>query len=409
MSTATVTRTQTKTVTPAKELPKPKKARSEIMANMIPAKMSTALISPDRLKALGFVSTYSSNDPQSTSPRKHGYQREPMEERYPGIGRYYAQGDNRYHIPNLIISVRVYDQKSRTRFNTLFNQGKVAQIHKELGREVFSVVDGQHRMGGLYHQWEKDEEFNADIPLTLYYGLNYVEEAKLFDDINVNQRKLPKALIEATKVHMEDNNGNSHAQIVRKIAISLAEDAGSVWLGQVNMTGKPKAPEPVSYETLRRSTGDMFPTRVLDRLEQRGYGPDKVARKFWELVSKACAPAWQDAPRIVEDDKGEKVESEVKYRLKDTVGVAAISKLGQDIIGTALDRSDNEENKDDVFWDVMGEMVTKLGGVDWEKRKNNPFMATSAGFGGQRVLYEILYDLVYLNKAPGVEVEPDQR
>jgi hypothetical protein len=208
---------------------------------------------------------------------------------------------------------------------------------------------------------------------------------------------------------MEDNNGQSHAQIIRKIAISLAEDAGSVWLGQINMTGRPKAPEPVSYETLRRSTGDMFPTRVLDRLEQRGYGPDKVARKFWELVSKACAPAWQDAPRVVENDEGEKVETEVKYRLKDTVGVAAISKLGQDIIGTALDRSENEENKDDVFWDVMGEMVTKLGGVDWEKRKNNPFMATSAGFGGQRVLYEILYDLVYLNKAPGVEVAPDER
>jgi hypothetical protein len=36
-------------------------------------------------------------------------------------------------------------------------------------------------------------------------------------------------------------------------------------------------------------------------------------------------------------------------------------------------------------------------------------MATSAGFGGQGQLYEILYNLVYLDQAPGVEVEADKR
>jgi hypothetical protein len=187
--------------------------------------------------------------------------------------------------------------------------------------------------------------------------------------------------------------------------MSLAEDGDSVWRSQINMTGRPKAPEPVSYETLRRATGDMFPSRVLERLEQRGFTAERTAKKYWELVSKACAPAWTDTPRYVENDEGEQVEEAVKYRLKDTVGVAAVSKLGQDIVNTSLDRTE----KMDEFWDVMAEMVAKLGAVDWEKRKNNPYTSTSAGFGGQRVLYEVLYDLVYLNRAPGEEVAPDER
>lgn len=396
--------TLTKPVAVETPAPVAKKAKMEIVTNLIPARVSIAQMTPERLKALAFISTYSSEDPKSTSPRKHGYQREPMEERFPGIARYYADNDNRFHIPTITASVRVYDQKSRTRFNTLFNSGAIEKIHREFGKDVFSIVDGQHRIGGLFLAWNRFEDFNADIPVTLYYGLTYVQEAKLFDDINVNQRKLPKALIEATKVHM-DTDGKSHAQTIRLIAMSLAEDGDSVWRNQVNMTGAPKAPEPVSYETLRRSTGDMFPSRVLERLEQRGHTAERVSKKYWELVSKACAPAWLDTPRFVENDEGEQVEEPVKYRLKDTVGVAAISKLGQDIVNTSLDRTE----KMDEFWDVMAEMVAKLGAVDWEKRKNNPYTSTSAGFGGQRVLYEVLYDLVYLNRAPGEEVAPDER
>lgn len=396
--------TLTKTEAPPAKAPVAKKAKMEIVANLIPARVSVAQLTPERLKALAFISTYSAQDPQSTSPRKHGYQREPMEERFPGIARYYADNDNRFHIPPLVASVRVYDQKSRTRFNTLFNAGNINKIHQEFGKDVFSIVDGQHRIGGLFHAWNKFEDFNADVPVTMYYGLTYVQEAKLFDDINVNQRKLPKALIEATKVHM-DTDGGSHAQTIRLIAMSLAEDGDSVWREQINMTGAPKAPEPVSYETLRRSTGDMFPVRVLERVEQRGFAPEKVAKKYWELVSKACTPAWLETPRFVENDEGETVEEAVKYRLKDTVGVASVSRLGQDIIITALDRT----KTNDEFYEVMSELVSKLGAVNWEKSRNNPFTSTSAGFGGQRQTYSILYDICYLDRMPGEEIAPDER
>lgn len=401
-TTSTPTVTAPKPVAPAPEALK--QPKMSIEAQMVPGKVAFASITPERLKALSFISTYSTNDPQSTSPRSHGYQREPMEERFPGIARYYAKGDNRFRIPALLVSVRVYTTKDRNRFNTLFNAGNVAKIHQEFGKSVFSIVDGQHRMGGLYWAWKNLEGFNAGVPLLMYYGLNYTEEANFFDEVNTNQRKLPKALIEATKVHTEAGE-ESHAQTIRKISFALAEDGDSVWNGLVNMTGAPKSPEPVSFEGLRRSVGDLLPARVITRLEARGYKAEHVTKRFWALVSKACAPAWTDQPRFVENEARETVEEPVKYRMKDVVGVAAISLLGADVLITALDKTDNDND----FWDSVAEYVSKLGAVDWEKRRNNPYMATSAGFGGQRQLYEMLYALVYTDQAPGVAVEADEK
>lgn len=376
-----------------------KVSKMEIEATLIPGKVAIATATPDKLKALAFISTYSTEDPQSTSPQKHGYQREPMEERFPGIGRYYKANDNRSRIPALIVSVRVYDAKGRTRFNTLFNQGAIAKIHREFGKSVFSIVDGQHRMGGLFWAWKNDEDFNAFVPLTLYYGLTYTEEAALFDDINTSQRKLPKALIEVTKAHTEAGE-KSHAQTLREIAMALAEDRDSVWKGLVNMTGgKTKDKLPVTFEGLRRSTGGMLKERILNSIEERGLNAERVVKVYWEMVSKACAAAWQERPVYTEED-GETVEVPTKYRLKELVGVSAVSLLGADIVRTALDKSSNNEE----FWGVMSEYVGKLSEVDWIKARNNPWTATSAGFGGSTHLYNLLYDLCYSNRTPGDEI-----
>lgn len=411
MATATLAR-KSRTTTPknvAKTLPKDERvARMGVAATITPGKVSVATFTPERLKALAFISTYSTKDPQSTSPRGHGYQREPMAERFPGIGRYYAKGDNRHRIPALIASVRVYNSKDKARFNVLFGQGAIGKIHQEFGRSVFSIVDGQHRMGGLFWAWNNLEGFNAEIPVLLYYGMTYAEEANLFDDINTNQRKLPKALIEATKVHTEAG-ADSHEQRLREIALALAEDADSVWRDGVNMTGEKSSkgnPMPsTSFESVRRSLSHTFKQKTLSRLQDRGLSPEIVAKRFWDMVSKACAPAWTEQPRFVENESHETVEVPVKYRLKDLVGVSSVSKLGEDIITTALDKSTTEED----FWGVMAEYVSKLGAVDWEKKRNNPWMATSAGFGGQVQLYEMLYDLVYRDRAPGVAVPVDEK
>lgn len=94
------------------KVPVVKESRMSIDTGIIPGKVGMALMSPDALKALAFVSTYETVDPQSTSPRQHGYQREPMEARYSAIGRYYAKDGNSHLITPLIVSARTYSAKA---------------------------------------------------------------------------------------------------------------------------------------------------------------------------------------------------------------------------------------------------------------------------------------------------------
>jgi DGQHR domain-containing protein len=388
--------------------PVKKERRMAIQAHFVPGKSALVTMTPDALKALAFISTYNTVDEQSSSPRQHGYQRDPLDARFPAIGRYFSQeegeGDSSKHthahlITPIIASVRVYSPKEQARFNYLFDKGEIGKIHEEFGRSVVSIVDGQHRMGGLFWAWERKANFNPDVPVMLYYGLRYADEATLFDDINTNQRKLPKALIEATKVHMEAGEP-THAQLIREVAFALAQDGDSPWHGKVNMTGARDPEKPVTYEGLRRATGNMFHEKLVGRLLNRGIILDNTAKKYWELVSRACAPAWQDRPKMVTADNGEVVEEAVKYRLKDLAGVASVSRLGADILGTAIDQSKTPED----FWSAIASLVSKLGQVDWEKRPGNPWTSAGAGFAGQTGLYKMLYELVYLDKAPGVSV-----
>lgn len=380
-----------------------KERRMTIQSEFVPGKAALATLTPDALKALAFVSTYNTVDEQSSSPRQHGYQRDPMSARFPAIGRYFSQeeGDGKHThahlITPLIISVRVYTPKDQAEFNELFNKGDIAGLHRKFGRSVFSVVDGQHRMGGLYWAWENKANFNPDVPVMMYYGLRYADEATLFDDINTNQRKLPKALIEATKVHMEAGEKN-HQQTIREIAFALAQDGDSVWHGLINMTGARDADKPITYEGLRRSTSNMMNENLVARLTARGFDIEDVAKNYWQLVARASGNAWNNRPRLQQDDEGNTVEIETKYRMKDLVGVAAVSRLGADILSSALEKSKTTED----FWSAVAELVSKLGEVDWTKERGNPYMASSAGFAGMGDLYRILYKLVYLGEAPGV-------
>lgn len=384
------------------EVDKSADARMRILAETVPGKGAFATLTPDLLKKLAFISTYETKDPRSSSPQQHGYQREPMTARFSGIASYYTKGQNSFLIPPIIASARVYKPADIDRFNELFNAGDIDGIHREFTKSAFSIVDGQHRMGGLYQAWEKNPGFNADVPVMIFYGLDYAEEAALFDDINTNQRKLPKALIEATKLHVESRD-KSHAQTIREIAFAVAQDGDSVWKDLINMTGARDPNRSVTYEGLRRATNQMFPERLLSRLRNIGFVPEQVAKKYWDLVSKACSVAWNEQTRPVTREDGTVEDEKPEYRLKDLVGVASLAKLGEDMMTTSLDRSGNNQ---DAFWETLTDMISKLGSVDWEKRANNPWMASQAGFAGQKDLYEILYRLVYLDQAPGESAHP---
>lgn len=376
------------------------KMSTRIIGDVAKHKVYVATVTPPSAQELFFVSTYDDKDPMSNAIDSHGYQRPPSSSRFSEIGKYFSNNGNQYLITPLTISVRVNGPEQVDSFIDLFNAGKIGQIKKAFGSHVASIVDGQHRFYGLLDAWGKDSDFLPSIPCIFYFGLSFVEEAELFNTINVSQRKLPKALIETTKGDITENGQNSYAQQIRQLTFSLCRDDDSVWgpkdgKEQINMTGVRDPNRPVTYEGLRRSTSNMFPKELLNRLSAIDEGlPLKYAKRYWQLVSESCYEAWHGIPEtkpVIDPETGDTHEMPVKYRIKDLVGIAALAKLGSDIIRTHIDSGDPAR---------LDTLVRKLSDVDWEKRSGNPWMNTHAGFAGQKDLHLMLSSLVYSDAVP---------
>ncbi|GCD90974.1 DGQHR domain-containing protein [Nocardioides sp. LS1] len=358
---------------------------------------ASAAMTPSAMSELLFISNFEKTDPESPAPDQHGYQREPMKDRIPKIARFYLSRTRTSRTTPIIISVRLKDPEDIERFLELFAAGDIEGLKREFGDAVMSVVDGQHRYLGLVEAWTTDPSFCPLVPVSLYFGLDFVDEAEFFDIINTEQRKLPKALIEITKADVREVGSMSHSQRVRLIATGLARHQDSVWHGQVNLTGARDPNKPVTFEGLRRSSASMFPSELLGRLEAAGKDENEVARMYWRLVSEACSDAWNGETRTRIDEDGDEVEYSPKYRIKELVGVASLAKLGKDIITSALEHPNFEER--------MKALVSALTAVDWEKvnldnDERNPWMASQAGFAGQSDLYKTLYAWVYYGKTP---------
>lgn len=373
---------------------------TRILGHVEDHRVYVAVVTPPVAKDLFFVSTYDEADPNSNASDKHGYQRPPTETRFPEIARYFRENEHRFLITPLVASVRIDQPADIERFLRLFEANDVDAIKKAFGDNVISIVDGQHRFRGLVYEWEQDSDFLPAIPVFLYFGLSFVDEAELFNTINVTQRKLPKALIETTRGDITESDSGTYAQKIRQIAFSLCRDGDSVWgpiegNEQINMTGVRDPDRPVTYEGLRRSTANMFPVELLERLE--GMDPGlavKLAKRYWLRVSEACREAWTNSPsERVEIDPitRERRTTPIKYRIKDLVGVASLAKLGKDIITSQLESREQSRLED---------LVDKLTAVDWEKRDRNPWMRSQAGFAGQKELYLALHRWVYSDEKP---------
>jgi len=345
-----------------------------------------------------FVSSYDVKDPDSPAPNKHGYQRNPDEKRFKAIGNYFAE--NKSRITPILISVRVKSDSDIKEFLELLSKREFAQMKKRFSAAVMSNVDGQHRAGGLNYAAKNIEGFgDARVPLCLFFGMTYEEEAREFNTVNSTQRKLPKALIETTKGDITERADLSHSQQIRQIAFGISRDKDSPWYDQINMTGGRALGQKVTYEGIRRSTANMFPAEVIGRLNVAGLDPlNDIAKPFWLKIAETFPNAWNGASRTVADpDTGEMHEEIVPYRLKELVGVASLARLGRDIIASVLDANQEFHVPLDQ---ALATKMAPLSHVDWEKRPDNSYMASQAGFAGQSQLYAILYKLVYEKQDP---------
>jgi DGQHR domain-containing protein len=359
-----------------------------------PGRVATAVLSASDLEEGTFISHHDVSDPLSPAPEKHGYQRPPMEDRYRGIARYFAE--NQMLVTPLIMCVRGVGEKEIPAFQELFELRNFAEIKARWNEGAISIIDGQHRRGGLVKAFRENPELDLRVPVQIFFGIEYWEEATLFNIINSTQRKLPKALIETTRYGITDiasGLGGTYDHQIRGIAWNLAKHDDSVWCDQINMTGSRNPNLKITYEGLRRSLKQMLPQEKLRELESKEIDPGDLVKKYWRLISEYCNTAWTNHQYEETDPNTQEViASNIQYRLKELVGVASLSRIGQDIISRSLEADDPVSR--------MEEHLKKVADVDWAKEDNNPWMRSQAGFGGQKELYQTLYNWIFLGEQP---------
>lgn len=128
----------------------------------------------DILKEMCFVSR------RKEEPIK-GFQRLLNKKRAKSIANYLD--DEKGVIPSaLILSAQ---DSAKVRFDE-----KRSQLSFEICSESMLVIDGQHRLYGLF-----DAKKSYEIPVIIFDCLNSSQEVRLFIDINTTQRGVPSALI----------------------------------------------------------------------------------------------------------------------------------------------------------------------------------------------------------------------
>ncbi|ADW68001.1 DGQHR domain-containing protein [Granulicella tundricola] len=178
-----------------------------------------------------------------------GFQRTLSQDRANDIARYLSAGNG--SIPtNVVLSAQpIASLKYIAGSKTL----SFLQVERS-----FLVLDGQHRLWGYSKCTRKHR-----VPVAIYQGLTRAEEAKLFIDINTNQRGVPAALLLDIKqlADMESVKEN----IMRVLFDRLNTDGKSSLAGRLS-PAKP-SPSKISRVAFNRALGGALDSELVRGLE----------------------------------------------------------------------------------------------------------------------------------------------
>lgn len=171
---------------------------------------------------------------------ERGFQRTLSQERAESIAQYLASGTG--SIPsNIVLSAQEVAE--------LKYDSRTKSISFQRNKNSFLVLDGQHRLWG-YSKCKTRHR----VPVAIYDGLTRTEEARLFIDINTNQKGVPAALLLDIKRLAERENDQE--QRLRELFDQLGSDSRSALAGKLSnlksVSGK------ISRVTFNRSVGGVL-------------------------------------------------------------------------------------------------------------------------------------------------------
>ena len=227
-----------------------------------------------------------------------------------------------------------------------------------------SRVEGNHRLA--YARGTSSlQPLSIPISFCLTVGIPKLMEARLFRDINSNQRPMNTSHLDNIELQLH-RSGSEQAKEHTRIADMLANDPKSPFLDLVYRGGKRLVG--TRFVISLRTLGNLSRLFVLrsDKLGELNFEEQyAVIRSYWDFVSKVFPKEWNDGTNA--------------YLMMKSAGLSALTMLGARLFDdlTLLGKLDELENsllplRRTVNWKVKGPLqgLNGLGGANIIYRKH---------------------------------------
>ena len=232
-----------------------------------------------------------------------------------------------------------------------------------VANNLAAIVDGQHRLGGLW-RLAKDNSSSTElknrvIPFMAVADMTLEGEKQEFVDINGNQRGVKKSLLRYLDRHLTFSG---------RAATALMEDEESVFKGRIDEQKK-RDWTLILFGAAQECVDEMFG----EILQIKKFDPKRnshqqeraleFALSYWRTVKDTLPAFWSDLDQMPSvgshKSKEHRGTTAFRYRLLEETGLRAFSRLACDLFAmTWMDALQTPS------WDTITQYLQSLGSSD---------------------------------------------
>jgi DGQHR domain-containing protein len=298
-------------------------------------------------------------------------------------------------IPPVLLSTR-----GAWKFTPASARASVGSIE---ANDLASVIDGQHRLGGLsmlaLNENSSEEALNRNIPFMAVEFENIKTESEEFEVINGKQKGIKPSHLKYIRKN-ESFAGNAAAM--------LKEDTDSIFYGRIAISTRADcdlitfkaATDLVAY-----TFDNLFCTNAFrpDSSEESQQKAMHILAEYWRKVSQVFSLQWSDIgymPAVFSVKSPEHPgRAKFVYRILEETGLRAFAKLGAIILTKSWLSGGGDvawQNVEELLEKVASDPRTQLALQKIKPHNKNDILAIDPGLqmqglAGEKTLFNILY------------------
>ncbi|MDR6717411.1 DGQHR domain-containing protein [Paenibacillus sp. 2003] len=288
-------------------------------------------------------------------PTGKGYQRPVDPKRVDEFALYLSKGDNALFTPILLNASGMWEftayDSSRPMFGRLLCKSKA------------SVLDGQHRLGGI-KRYTQETHSEINVPFMVFHYLDDDEEIEFFDTINTKAKGLGTSLSKYLKREHDELSWMS-------TELLIFNDSPFYHIGSI--TGKRSKGRHITLQNLHRMLKYFFKDTETTNLSKH----EKVdlVLEFFNLMRQEYPHEWMNYK---------------EYKLTHIVCLDALAMAASKALSNC-----KKENSTKIDHQKFIKSVTRLKRIDWST--DGPFKYLK-GISSSKTLASELFDIMNLEK-----------